>query len=138
MKKNYKVVYPPQKYLELPKIYAVFGSKPVIAYGCKVKKETPQGGFIVAVQNEENEPSNEIKAYMKQLKERFPEKEPIYYICVREDAIIYDKGNGEVKTLPEIEEKPSLAQQRIDEMDEELLVMAIITALRSGEADENT
>ena len=122
--------------MDLPKIYANFGSRPVVAYGCKVKKETPAGGYVIAVQTEEEENSDGLKAYMTQLKERFSAKEPIYFICVREDGIIYDKGNGEVKTLPDIvEKKPSKAQRVVEGIPDELLARALASALKPKETD---
>lgn len=131
MKKNYKVAPPPQKYMELPKIYASFGSRPVVAYGCKVQNNTPMGGYVIAVQNQEDEPTDGIKEYMRQLKARFTAKEPIYLICVREDAIVYDMGQGEVKTLPEItEKKPSKAQRTVEGIPDEVLAMALASALK--------
>ena len=132
MKKNYKVTAPPQKYLELPKIYATYGSRPVVAYGCKVtKSNTPIGGHVIAVQDKADDPTDGIKEYMKQLKARFADKEPIYYICVKEDAIVYDIGEGNVRTLPDIAEKaPSKAQKAIDGMSDELLAAAVASVFK--------
>ena len=131
MKKNYKIAKPPQRFMELPQIYATYGSRPIIAYNCKVPKETPIGGYIIAVQNEPDEPNDGIKAYMKQLKERFSAKEPIYYIRVREDIIIYDKGQGEVKALPDIQEKkPSKIQLAVEGIPDETLAKAISSAFK--------
>ena len=130
MKKNLKVVPPQQKYLGLPKIYAVYGSRPVVAYKCKMRNDMPMGGYVIAVLNTSEEPTDGLKAYMKQLKERFAEKEPICYICVREDIIIYDKGEGEVKTLPEIVEKePSKTHRALEGIPDDILARALITAL---------
>jgi len=131
MKKNYKVVPPQQKYMELPKIYAAYGSRPVVAYSCKVVNDTPMGGHVIAVQNQPGESTEGIKSYMNQLKARYAAKEPIYYICVREDAIIYDKGQGEVKTLPEITEKnPSKSQRVVEGIPDEILAMALASSLK--------
>ena len=136
MKKNYKIVPPPQKFLSLPQIYAAFGSRPVIAYACKLVKETPMGGYVIAVQNEAEEPAEAIKAYMTQLKARFAEKEPIYFLCVREDAIIYDKGEGNVRTLPEITLKEaSKAERAVGDIPDEILARALASALKNK--DEN-
>ena len=131
MKKNYKVTAPPQRFMTLPKIYATYGSRPVVAYNCKVVKDTPMGGYVIAVQDQADEPTDGIKAYMGQLKARFAEKEPIYYICLREDTIIYDKGEGEVKTLPPIEEKkPSKAERAVGGLPDEILAAALASAVK--------
>ena len=130
MAKNYKVIPPQQEFMELRKIYAAFGSKPVVAYGCNVVNNTPMGGHVIAVMNKPEGSTEGIKAYMKQLKERFPEKEPVYYICIREDGIIYDSGQGEKKTLPEIMEKgPSEVQQHLESFPAEMIAKALSTAL---------
>ena len=137
MKKNYKVIPPQQKYMELPKIYANFGSRPVVAYGCKMKNNTPMGGYVIAVLNGPEEETEGIKAYMKQLKDRFAEKEPICLICIREDAIIYNSGGEDVKTLPEItEKKPSKAQRTVEGIPDELLAKALASALISGKSPQ--
>ena len=131
MKKNYKVVPPPQRFMELPKIYANFGSRPVIAYNCELVKETPMGGYVIAVQNEGDEDTSGIKEYMRQLKGRFSEKEPICFVCVREDSLVYDKGAGEVKTLPEIQEKkPSKAQRALEGIPDEILAKALASSVK--------
>ena len=133
MKKNYRIVSPPQKFMQLQQIYANFGSKPVVAYGCKVKNNTPTGGYVIAAQNNPGENPDAIKLYMKQLKERFPEKEPIYWICIKEDGITYDFGEGEVKTLPEIMEKPpSKAQKAVDGIPDEILARALASAFKTN------
>ena len=139
MKKNYKVMPPPQKFLELPQIYAHFGSRPVVAYGCKVVNTTPMGGHVIAVQDQADEPAEGIKAYMMQLKGRFPEKEPIFFLCIREDAIIYDKGQGNVRTLPEImEKKPTKAERAVLNLADETLAKALASALKDNAKTEDS
>ena len=126
MAKNYKVVKPPQKFFKLPQVYAAFGSRPVIMYKCKEVNGVPMGGFIIAVQNDASESSKNIKEYMLQLKDRYGEIEPIYYICVREDAIYYDKGKGNVRTMPAIQEKSASKEQRgLESLPDEVLAMAL-------------
>ena len=131
MIKNYKVLAPPQKYLELPIIYTLYGSRPVIAYNCKVGNGAPYGGFVIAVQNDADGPTEGIKAYMAQLKERYFSREPIYYICVKENVIVYDMGKGEVETLPDIiEKKPSKAQQAVESIPDEVLAQILSAVFR--------
>ncbi|MCL1997567.1 MAG: hypothetical protein FWG65_02235 [Turicibacter sp.] len=126
MEKNYRIMPPPQKYLTLPQIFAKYGSRPIIAYGCKLKNNVPLGGYIIAVANEAGGDIRRIKAYMRQLKERFTDKEPISFICVREDTIIYDTGAGNIKTLPPIETKePSKQQKALESMSDEILARAL-------------
>ena len=137
--KNYKIAKPPQKFLKLPQIHSIFGQKPVVAYSCTVKNNTPTGGYIIAVQNEENTPTDGLKLYMKQLKAKFRDKEPIYYICIKENEIIYDKGEGDVATLPPIEEKSlSKEHKALESMSDELLAMAIATVFRQEELTAET
>ena len=129
-KKNYKIVPPKQKYMDLPKIYATYGSTPVVAYKCKVVADTPMGGYVVAVLNEPDESSEGLKAYLRQLKNRFAAKEPIYYISIREDALIYDNGSGEVKGLPAIVLKePSEVERAVNNIPDELIARALASAL---------
>lgn len=133
MKKNYKVAPPPQRFMELPKIYAAFGSRPVVIYGCNVVKNTPMGGYVIAIMDSADEPTDGIKEYMRQLKARFAEKEPICFLSVREDGIVYDKGEGEVKTLPEItERKPTKTERAVDNIPDEILAQAISSAFKGN------
>lgn len=132
---NYQVVPPKQKFMDLQKIFATFGSRPLVAYSCKVVNETPMGGYVIAVQTAMNESTAGIKEYMRQLKERHSEKEPIYYICIREDGIIYDNGDGEVKTLPEImEKKPSKVQKKVESVSDEVIAKALASSLKKTDS----
>lgn len=117
--------------MDLPKIYMTYGSRPVIAYGCQMVRETPMGGYVIAVQNNDDDDTTSIKEYMRQLKEKFSEKEPIHYICIKEDAIVHDNGLGEVKSLPEImEKKPSKMQRTVEGIPDDIFAKALASSLK--------
>lgn len=134
MTKNYKLIPPKQKYMDLPKIYATYGLKMVVAYSCKVVNNMPMGGYVIAVQDNLKGSVADLKSYMKQLKQRFPNKEPFYCISIKEDGITYDNGKGEVKKLPEIvEKKTSELQRNLENIPDEILAKALATVLFTEE-----
>ena len=138
--KNYKLVPPPQRHLSLREIYTLFGGRPVVAYKCALDEGgVPEGGYVIAVQNDAETSTGEIKAYMTQMKDRFANKEPICFLCVQEPApgffcLIYDNGDGEVKALPKIEEKKSEAEKFVSNLPEEALAKALATALKADDS----
>jgi hypothetical protein len=146
--KDYKIIPPPQKYRSLSEIYDAFQTRGVVAYGCKTEEGIPLGGYVTAVQdsaqagpgkgNMENKPHAQpgIKEYLRQLKERFKDKEPIFYMRVLKDETIdqvlltYDNGGGEKKALPKIEIKKSKEQKSVEGIPDEILAIALASSLR--------
>ena len=49
--RDYKIVPPKQKYMNLPAIFASFGPRPVVAFNCTMENKAPMGGYVIAVQN---------------------------------------------------------------------------------------
>jgi hypothetical protein len=98
---GYKVIPPKQKYMTTDEIRETYKSRGVVAYACNVSAGCPLGGYVIAVQ--EKPDSREIKEYMRQLKQKFRSKEPVYYIRVEKDTLVYDGGSGEIKTVKPIE-----------------------------------
>jgi len=136
--KNYKIVAPPQKHMTLEAIFEIFGSRPVVAYRCKLDEEgVPTGGFVLAVQNEPKGSIAGIKSYMSQLKQRHPEREPICFLCVQEPkpgvlGLIHDKGSGDIRTLQKIKVKTSKAEEMASRIPDELLAKAVASAFLEG------
>jgi hypothetical protein len=130
---GYNVIPPKQKYMTTDEIRLTFKSRGVVAYGCKVSAGIPQGGYVIAVQ--EKPDSREIKEYMRQFKNKFRSKEPVYYIRVEKDASFYDSGSGEVKYVKPIEVKTDPEKTPIDDVSYEMIAMAISTALHMDEGD---
>src|SRR5262245_49548784 len=108
--RGFRIVPPPQRYMTLTEIYEKFNTKGVVAYSCKTDGEVPEGGFVVAVQ--EGPSLRDIKAYLRQFAQKFPERAPVCFLRVplasegKPLAFIYDYGAGEKKALPKIEKKP--------------------------------
>jgi hypothetical protein len=163
--KDFKTVPPPQKYRSLSEIYDTFQTRGVVAYGCKTEDGIPLGGYVVAVQdapapastytsgNMQNagktgtaggikpapRPQPGIKEYLRQFKEKFKDKEPIFYMRVLKDETIdqilltYDNGSGEKKALPKIEVKKSKEQKAVEGIPDEFLALALASSLRREE-----
>ena len=132
--KNYSTIPPKQKYLALAAIYETYGSRPVVAYRCKLKDNMPLGGYVIAALNQPEDESNSLKSYMGQLKARFAAKEPIYYIRLEKSKagtlrVFHDNGSGEVESIPKIELKKSDTQATLEKTPDDVLALALVTAL---------
>jgi hypothetical protein len=125
MPAGYKVIPPKQKYMTVDEIRATFKSRGVVAYACKASSGVPLGGFVIAVQ--EKPDSRDIKEYMRQFKKKFRDKEPVYYLRVGKDALVYDNGSGEVNIAPE--------KTPLDDVPLEFIALALSTALHMDDAD---
>jgi len=136
--KNYKIIPPKQKYLTLDAIYEEYGSRPVAAYRCKLQDNAPVGGYIIAVLNHAEGETDSLKRYIKHLKSRYTAKEPIYFLRVEKTKagtylVTHDNGEGEIKSAPKIELKKSKTQSTLEETPDDVLALALITALLSSD-----
>ena len=78
--RGFKTVAPPQPYMTLSEIHKKFGMQGVVAYGCTLNGEAPEGGYVIAVQ--EGPDSKGIKAYLRQFKAKFPQKETVQSLLI--------------------------------------------------------
>ena len=115
--KNYKTVPPQQRFMTLSAIRQLFGARPVVAYSCRIEDGALQGGYVIAVQNKANDPTDGIMAYMDQLKVRYAEKEPIFFIRVEDEKdggepqVFFDDGRKTpVAPAPIKKGKPAKAE----------------------------
>jgi hypothetical protein len=131
---GYTVIPPKQKYMTVDEIRAAFKSRGVVAYACKVLSGVPLGGFVIAVQ--EKPDSRDIKEYMRQFKKKFRDREPVYYIRMEKEALVYDGGSGELRTVRPIEVKTEPEKTPLDDIPFELIALALSTALHMDNADE--
>jgi len=135
--KGFKTIPPKQRYMTLAEIHETYGSRGVIAYSCKVADSVPEGGFVIAVQDEANTDYKSLKEYHRQIKQKYPSKEPVYFLRVETAEsgkylkFIYDNGIGERTALPKIEVKKSEAEGAINRIPDEILAQALITSLRT-------
>jgi len=137
MAKNYKIIPPKQKFLTLDAIYEVYGSHPVVAYRCKLQDDVPTGGYVVAVNHSESD-TDSLKSYVRQLKSRYPAKEPIYFLRVEKTRagtylVTNDNGDGEKQSAPKIEIKKSQLQSTLEDTPDDVLALALITALLNSD-----
>jgi len=138
--KGYKTVSAPQKYLTITQMFQNFGARGLVAYSCKIVDGVLEGGVVIAVLNEENTDSREIKAYQRELRKKHPDKDPIYFLRVEKDEeydrllLTYDNGGGEKKIKPKLEVKKSEAEKAVATIPASVLAQAL--SLRVG--DEST
>ena len=142
MAKNYKIIPPKQKFLTLDAIYETYGSHPVVAYRCKLQDDVPIGGYVVAVNHSESE-TDSLKSYVRQLQARYPAKEPIYFLRVEKTKagtilVTHDDGNGEKQSAPKIEIKKSMLQSTLEDTPDDVLALALITALLNSDDSQIT
>ena len=134
MRKSYTIIPPQQKYMTVSGIYEAFGTRPVIAYNCIVEGGIPQGGYVIAVQNELDTPTSEIKHYMSQLKKKYSSKEPIYYMRAKlseTGSLRVSFSDGKKKdNLPSVNAQLSTEEKTADLPDKDL-ARAVSTALKS-------
>jgi hypothetical protein len=129
--KGFKIIPPPQRYMNISQMHDKFGSRGLVAYSCKIVDSVLEGGVVVAVQDENNTDSSGIKAYLRQLRKKHPDKDPIYYLRAEKDEahdrllLTYDYGRGERKTVPKLEVKKSKAEQAIAQIPDEFLAQAL-------------
>lgn len=136
--RGFKTVPPPQKYMSLTQIYESFGTQGVVAYSCGMDGDAPTGGYVVAVQAGDS--ARDIKTYLRQFKEKFPNKEKVCYIRVpifeqgKPLGIIYDTGAGDRKALPKLE-APQISQQErlVSMIPDDILAKMIETAFKREE-----
>jgi hypothetical protein len=136
--RGFKTIPPPQKYMNLTQIYETYGTGGVVAYSCTLDAGVPTGGFVVAVQAGES--PRDIKAYLHQFKNKFPEKAAVCYIRVpifekgKPLGIIYDNGTGDKKALPKLEAPAPSQQERLVSMiPDEIIAKMIETAFQRDE-----
>jgi hypothetical protein len=131
---GFDTVPPPQKYMTLAEIGEAYGAKAVVAYNCKVDGEEPLGGYVIAAQSEPGA-EHKLKEFMRQLKSRYPVKQPVFYLRRAGDAsgktYIYDSGGGEVRFALKPEFTKSPLQEAIEQIPIEVLALALSTSLKS-------
>jgi len=107
--KGYQTVPPPQKFMTVKEIFLTYGPRGVVAYSCKVSNSVLVGGCVIAVQTTPGADTTMMKMYMSQLKQRYPDKAPIYYLRVAEERtrggliLTYDSGVGEKTIAPKLQ-----------------------------------
>jgi hypothetical protein len=82
----FTTVPPPQKYLNIFEIFETYGSLGVVAYHCKIGGLVPQGGFVVATQENANSDISILKTYREQFATKFTDKKPVYYFRLERPA----------------------------------------------------
>lgn len=139
--RGFKIVPPPQRFMTLAEIHNRFGTQGVVAYSCRLDDDIPEGGYVVAVQDGAN--LYGIKQYLKQFKEKFPQKDPICFMRVpifhegKPLAVVYNHGDGEKKGLPKIElRKPSKAERLIDMIPDDVMALMLSTAFHQNGGKE--
>jgi hypothetical protein len=134
--KGFKTIPPKQKYMSLAEIYKTFGSRAVVAYGCRVKGGAPLGGYVIAVQDGGGGYA-QLKEYMRQFAGKYPARKPVFFIRFEagdtEDKLnfVYDSGSVEAvsDTVDEIKEVKSKIEKIVDTIPAELLAQALKTSL---------
>jgi len=92
----------------------------------------PAGGYVVAVQDGPD--ARRLKEYLRQFKQKFPAKEPVYYMKVVKSpngphfALIYDDGTDEKQALPKIETRQSEPERLVSHIPDEILAQMIKSA----------
>ncbi|MCL1863728.1 MAG: hypothetical protein FWF78_09195 [Defluviitaleaceae bacterium] len=130
-KKSYKTVTAPQKYLTITQMHQNFGSRGLVAYSCKIVEGVLEGGVVIAVMNEGDIDSREIKAYQRELRKKHPDKDPICFLRVEKDEeydrllLTYDNGGGERKIKPKLEVKKSDAEKAVAAIPAGVLALAL-------------
>ena len=127
---DYTILPPKQAYMTLAQISEKFGCRGVVAYKCKVVDSVPQGGYVIAVQNKADEDYNGLREYLRQLKKKYPDKSPIYFIRFNNGVIAYDDGLSVKSAKPAIEFKDSPALEAINSIPDELLAKALSSGLK--------
>ena len=114
--RGFKTIAPPQKYMDLREIHAAFGKQNVVAYGCKPNGDTPEGGFVVAVQVGESD--KDIREYLRQFRAKFPDRAPVCLIRVP------------VAPIPTADKSPEAAEKErlVNLIPEDVMALMIKTA----------
>jgi hypothetical protein len=132
---GYKTIPSKQRYMTLAEIRETYGVRGVVAYSCRIKNGTLEGGFVVAVQDAGIDDSSGIKEYQRLLRKKYPDKAPIFYLRMEDSKngqhkiLIYDNGSGEKKAIPTIEIKKSAAEEAVLSVPSELLAQALKTSI---------
>ena len=130
--KGFQPIPPPQRHMTLSQIHQAHGTRGVVAYSCTMDGTVPTGGYVVAVQDGPS--ARNLKEYLRQFKQKFPVKEPVYYLKVAKSpngphfALIYDNGTGEKQALPKIETKQSEPERLISLIPDDILAQMIKSA----------
>ena len=136
---TFKTIPPKQKYMTIPEMYRNFESRGIIAYSCKIVNSVLEGGVVIAVQDEADADSGEIKKYQRQLRKQHPDKAPIYYLRLEPGegnqriSLTYDNGSGEKKIMPKLEVVKSEAEQALSSVPTDLLAQALATIKEKSE-----
>lgn len=137
--KDYKVIPPKQKYLTIAQMFDTFGSRGLVAYSCKIVDSVLEGGVVVAVQNEVGGDTKGIKEYQLNLRRKYPDKDPIYYLRLepgkghQKISLTYDNGGGEKTIRPKLEVKKSEAEEAISQIPDDVLAQALAARFREDD-----
>jgi len=137
--RDFKIISSKHRFMTISDIHKNFGSRGVVAFSCKVEGDMFKGGYVAAISDVENGEDKNIKIFLKKFRNRFPEKDPTYYLRLKiaENSkyieIYYDDGHGERKSIPTIEEvKPSEIEQAVNSIPSDILAQAIMSSFKSG------
>ena len=129
--KGFKTVAPPQRYMNISQMHEAYGSRGIVAYSCKIVDSVLEGGIVIAVQNEGNSDSSDLKTYQRQLRKKHLDKNPIFYLRIERDEahqrliLFYDGGGGEKRVIPKLEVKKSAAEEAVSRIPLDLLAQAL-------------